>query len=217
MRYSMVVVAAVATVCLASPALAAFKVDRCKAARLTGVQELITEFCKGSAGEDATPQNSGDDASPQGSGNDGAMDASPAPTAPDESQSTNAGGSDSSQAGGQFDPNATPPKGSWALNCRKSNAFGWHLTAECKGNDGTWNETSLMYKGCPDHAVASVNGNLICEQDAPPESTGQAAPGGSMGQMGGAGMGPMGSGGMGPTGNGSSTDGSTGQGSGIGQ
>ena len=87
MRYGVAVVATVVTVCLAMPAAAAIMVDRCKAARLTGVQELIAAFCKGSAGEEATPQGPGGDASPQESGNEGAMDASPPPTAPEESQS----------------------------------------------------------------------------------------------------------------------------------
>jgi hypothetical protein len=180
MRNSMVVVAAMAIMCLAMPA-AADNNFRCKAARLLEDPKLIAQFCKKSAAGGTSEQDAEDESPPQGSSGDsssqtsGGDSSSPGSSGDSSSQGSSGGDSSSQGGGGQSssgsDSAMTPtpppeeidsPRGSFVQSCKDTQQDGWVVSATCKTISGETSQTKINFKNCPNHSLTNVNGNLVC-------------------------------------------------------
>ena len=52
--------------------------------------------------------------------------------------------------------------GSFVESCKNTRQNGWVVSARCKAKDGSWSQTSVNFKNCPNHSLTNLNGNLVC-------------------------------------------------------
>jgi hypothetical protein len=68
------------------------------------------------------------------------------------------------------------PSGTWRQSCRDGYVDGRRLYAECRRNNGRWQDASLNLQSCPRGPVGNNNGTLYCEGGS---GGGLGLPGGS--------------------------------------
>ena len=52
--------------------------------------------------------------------------------------------------------------GSFVESCKNTRQNEWVVSARCKAKDGSWSQTSVNFKNCPNHSLTNLNGNLVC-------------------------------------------------------
>ncbi len=72
------------------------------------------------------------------------------------------GGSSSSGTPQPQEEEIASPHGSFVNSCKNTQQNGWIVTATCTNRAGEPSQTTINFKGCPNHSLTNVNGNLVC-------------------------------------------------------